>query len=426
MKQGLAVRRSAVKILGRVFRQQQMLDEAFRAEAKDLTPQDAGFLKALVTTVLRRRGQIDAALAPFLPRKPEKIKPPQLLDILRLGAAQILCMDGTAAHAAVDLAVEAAAKNRKTSAAKNMVNAVLRRMLRENVVLPPDASLNIPPWLFKIWEADYGRETALRIADTALREPVLDITVKNMQERQKWAESLGGIVLPTGSLRCADAGGRIGDMSGFAEGAWWVQDAAAALPVQILAQGADLRGRHVVDLCAAPGGKTLQLAAMGASVTAVDKSAARLSLLEENLKRTGLEKKVTLVEADVTQWQPETPSDFVLLDAPCSATGTLRRHPDLLYLKREGDIAALAALQRAARQNAAQMLNAGGRLVYAVCSLQKAEGEAHPPPENLLPEPVKDFVFEAESDGNIRSFPFSDPGAAGGMDGFFIARFRRN
>lgn len=430
MKQGLAARIAAARVLGRIFEQGQTIDDAFAAEqGGELSPSDSGFMRALVMTVLRRSGQIDATLRPLLPRPPHKIKPPHLLNILRLGVAQLLCMEG-AEHAAVDLSVEAAAKNRKTAPAKNMVNAVLRRILREGLKLDPDTQRNIPQWMYKSWQKDYGAETAQKIADAALTEPPLDITVKNTDEREKWAEKLGAVILPTGTLRCTAQKGDITTLPGFAEGAWWVQDAAAALPAQVLAQGHDLKGAAVIDLCAAPGGKTMQLAAMGAKVTAVDKSKKRLELLGQNLKRTGLAENVTCIAGDVTTWQPAAPVDFVLLDAPCSATGTLRRHPDLLHLKQEAAIAELAALQELALQNAVRMLKPGGTLVYAVCALQSAEGEAHETPQGTMRIPIDGFPVQPDKAGNLRIFPFSDAGAADGqgvgMDGFFIARFRKD
>lgn len=426
MKQGLAARIAAARVLGRILEQGQTIDDAFAAEqGGGLSPSDTGFMRALVMTVLRRAGQIDATLRPLLPRPLHKIKPPHLLNILRLATAEILCM-GSAEHAAVDLAVEAAAKNRKTAPAKNMVNAVLRRILREGLKLSPDTQRNIPQWMYQSWQKDYGADIAQKIADAAMIEPPLDITVKNASEREKWAEQLEAVLLPTGTLRCPAQKGDITALPGFAEGAWWVQDAAAALPAQVLAEGHDLKDAQVIDLCAAPGGKTMQLAAMGAKVTAVDKSRKRLDILKQNLKRTGLEKNVTCVAGDVTAWQPATPVDYVLLDAPCSATGTLRRHPDLLHLKQEAAIAELAELQDQALQNAARMLKRGGILVYAVCSLQSTEGEAHDAPEGTTRTVIEGFPFHPDKAGNLRIFPFNDAGAAGGIDGFFIARFRKD
>ena len=262
MKPGLSARITACKFLGRVLQQGQSLDDVFAAH-EELSPQDKAFVRVLVLTTLRHIGQIDETLKPLLKRPIGKIKPPHLLNILRLGAAQILCMDGSAAHAAVDLSVDMAAKNRKTAYAKGMINAVLRRMLREEKALAGNAAMNIPPWLWDVWCADYGEEDAYKIATASLQEAALDITVKNGNEREKWAEALGGHVLPTGSIRCQKITGAVFELPGFGEGAWWVQDAASALPAQLLAHGNDLSGSHVLDLCAAPGGKTLQTGVYG-------------------------------------------------------------------------------------------------------------------------------------------------------------------
>ena len=226
--------------------------------------------------------------------------------------------------------------------------------------------LDVPAWLFDRWVATYGEADARRIAEASLTEAPLDLSVK--AEPAAWAERLGGIVLPTGSVRLA-AGGRIEDLDGYADGAWWVQDAAAALPARLLGPVA---GRTVADLCAAPGGKTAELATAGAAVTAVDLAGARLARLAANLERLHL--KADIVEADAATWEPGRTFDAVLLDAPCTATGTIRRHPDILRLKRPDDVAALAALQQRLLDNAVRLVKAGGTLVYGTCSLEPEEG----------------------------------------------------
>jgi 16S rRNA (cytosine967-C5)-methyltransferase len=278
-------------------------------------------------------------------------------------------------------------------------------------------------------ERNYGAETARRIAAAQAREPALDLTVKS--DPQSWADTLGGRVLPTGSVR-AMVHGPTTQLPGYAEGAWWVQDPAAALPARLLD---DLHGRTVADLCAAPGGKTMQLAAAGARVAAVDRSPQRLARVRENLLRVGLDAE--LVSADVLEWRGGT-FDAVLLDAPCSATGTIRRHPDIPWIKRESDILNLAALQRRLIGKAAELVKPGGMLIYCVCSLEPEEGIAV----------VREFLREQPSlrrrpiqpgeayipgewltpDGDLRTLPCHlpdpDPGMAG-VDGFYAARLER-
>ncbi len=427
MKSGLASRITAYQILGSVLRWHLPLDEAINEQKSyaKLSPADRGFARLMVTETLRHLGQIDYVLKPLLKTPINKMKPPSVINVLRLGVVQLLCLENPSEHAAVDLSVEMVARDRKMRHTKGMVNAVLRRIVREKKTLPTDISMNIPRWLMRSWEEGYGVETAIKIARSSLSEPALDITVKNPDEIDKWAELLNAEILSTKSLRCHDVKGAISELAGFDEGAWWVQDTASTLAVNILAEGRDLKGMNIIDLCAAPGGKTMQLAALGANVTAVDKSASRLKRLEENLKRTGLEKNVKVIQADITKWQPKQPADYVLLDAPCSATGTIRRHPDLLHLKSANDIESLVEIQENALGNSIDMLASGGRLIYCTCSLQKAENEKHftePLPEGFSIDPITHENFTADENGFLRVLPQMNDG----MDGFFIARFARN
>ena len=292
------------------------------------------------------------------------------------------------------------------------------------------AALDIPAWLQQRWTAAFGPETARRIAEASLGEAPLDVTVKAGPD--VWAEKLGGILLPTGSVRLA-AGGRIDALPGFAEGAWWVQDAAAALPAMLFGEVA---GRSVADLCAAPGGKTAQLASAGARVTALDLSAARLERLRSNLKR--LELDAELVEADAVTWSPGRTFDAALLDAPCTATGTIRRHPDILRLKRPEDVAALADIQSRLLDNAAKLLTPGGTLIYCTCSLQPEEGAeqverflARHPGFHRRPIVAGESGIAPEwltAIGDLRTLPFHLPGAQpelSGLDGFYAARLVR-
>jgi 16S rRNA (cytosine967-C5)-methyltransferase len=290
--------------------------------------------------------------------------------------------------------------------------------------------LNVPEWLWRRWATTYGEDVARRIAEASLKEAPLDISAK--ADAQAWAERLGGRLLPTGSIRLAP-GGRIEDPPGYAEGAWWVQDAAAALVTRV---AGDVTGKAVADLCAAPGGKTASLAAAGAKVTAVDASASRLSRLRENLQRLHLAAEV--VEADAATWSPGRTFDVVILDAPCTATGTIRRHPDILRLKEPNDIARMADLQRNMLAHAATLVAPGGTLVYSTCSLEPEEGAAQI--EVFLAEHRQDFARVAitaqelggETDwitpaGDLRTLPFHmalEPRELAGMDGFYVARLR--
>jgi len=308
---------------------------------------------------------------------------------------------------------------------------VLRRVAQNRETLKPNnAARDTPDWLFKRWTAHYGAETARAIARANGHEPALDLTVKN--DAATWAERLRGRVLPTGTVRTL-AQGAITLLPGFGEGAWWVQDAAAALPARLFG---DVRGLQVADLCAAPGGKTAQLAIAGARVTAVDRSPTRLARLRENLARLGLEAEC--VAADAAEWQAG-PFDAVMIDAPCSATGTIRRHPDVPWLKTEADIATMTALQQRLLSRAADLLKPGGRLIYCVCSLEPEEGTQQiaallkrDPRLARLPVAAGDVCGRGElvtPDGDLRTLPFHLPDADahwGGLDGFYAARLVRN
>ncbi len=425
---GLPARAAALDLLGTTLRRGRPLDDSLDSHPGlgKLEPRDRGFARTLVATTLRRLGQIDALLAACIDR-PLGRQNAVVEDVLRLGTCQLLFLE-TPGHAAVSTAV-ALLKGRRRAGHAGLVNAVLRRLGREGAALrdaQDAARLNTPDWLWESWTAAYGAETCRRIAEAHLGEPPLDISVKD--DAEDWAERLGATQLATGSLRLHPSG-PIQALPGFDEGAWWVQDAAAALPARLLGE---VTGLHVVDLCAAPGGKTAQLAAAGATVTAIDQSAARLERLAENMTRLGF--AVETIAADATVWRPEKPVDAVLLDAPCSATGTLRRHPDASWLKRPEDIAALTALQDRLLDAASAMLRPGGRLVYCTCSLQPEEGR-----ERITRLTDDGGAFERlsidgrtigglgdclDAEGNLRTLPHH-LGAQGGMDGFFAACLRR-
>ncbi|MFZ5791319.1 MAG: RsmB/NOP family class I SAM-dependent RNA methyltransferase [Pseudomonadota bacterium] len=424
-----SARRVALDLLSGALRRRRPLDEAFGAHPalSQLEPRDRAFARTLAATSLRRLGQIDAVLARCLER-PLPAQGAAAQDALRLGACQLLFL-GTPAHAAV--AETMAILPPAATPYRGLVNAVLRRLAREGATMLrdiPEIPTNTPAWLWQGWIAAYGEATARAIAARHLIEPPLDLTLKNGAERAQWADRLGAEILPSGSLRLREAGA-IEALPGFAQGAWWVQDAAAAFPARLLG---DVAGRHVVDLCAAPGGKTLQLAASGARVTALDRSPERLKRVAENLSRTGL--AADCVAADAAEWQPPEPADAVLLDAPCSATGTIRRHPDLPWIKRPEEIADLPALQRRLLEAAIAMTRPGGLVVYAVCSLEPAEGERlvakllaeRAPVERV---PVRAAEIGAPPDaitrsGELRTLPchWADKG---GMDGFYAVKLRR-
>ena len=388
-----------------------------------LEGRDRAFARALATAGLRRLGSINAVLSQMLQR-PLPDTASHARALLHIGATQLLVL-GTPAHAAVGETVEAANQLSKARGFAKLMNAVLRRVSREGAemmaTLPPGADL--PAWLYTRWRATYG-EAAPQIAQALLTEPPLDISVKT--DVEEWAPRLFGVATPTGSIRLTDHA-PIDSLAGFSEGAWWVQDAAAALPAKLLG---DVRGLRVLDLCAAPGGKTLQLAAAGARVTAVDKSDARLKRLRENLARTKLEAEV--ICADALTFSAE-PFDAVLLDAPCTSTGTLRRHPDVAWLRRPTDVRQLAELQSALVASAAKLMKPGAPLIYAVCSLEPEEGEgvvADALKKGWRREPFKpDVIPGAEAfitaAGDLRTHPGHWP-EIGGLDGFYAARLVRD
>lgn len=421
-------RHSAFDILGSVLDRKRPLDEALDAHPAlaRLTGSDRAFCRNLVTTTLRRLGQIDDLIDGCL-HKPLSGRARPVRHILRLGACQLSFLE-TPPHAAVDTSVRLA-RAKRLDAYTRLVNAVLRGLDRRGKELRDgqDAPrLNTPDWLWKSWRAAYGEPRCRKIATAHLADPPLDVTVK--ESADVWARRLDATPLPTGSLRLRPKG-PVGDLPGFAQGAWWVQDAAAALPVRFL--GA-VEGRHVVDLCAAPGGKTAQLTAAGARVTAVDVSENRMARLRGNLHRLGLDAE--LVRADAIEWRPAEPADAVLLDAPCSATGTIRRHPDVPWLKEPGDVAALARRQRRLLAAALRMVRSGGFVLYCTCSLQPEEGRAVIDevlsagcgfaPAPIGQEEAAGFTDFLTAEGDLRTLPC---GLAehGGMDGFFISRLRR-
>jgi 16S rRNA (cytosine967-C5)-methyltransferase len=433
---GLPARRAAAELLAAVLQRKQPLDDILgrsldRGFMFDLPVRDRAFTRAIVAASLRRKGQIDLVLGTFLERG-MPTKSGTLYPILLSAAAQLIYLE-TPPHAVIDLAVTLAQYDPRAARYAKLVNAVLRRVASEGKAIASGldaARINTPDWLWSRWVTYWGKDRAQRIADAHLVEPPLDLTVKG--DPALWADRLSGRILPNGSVRLLPKG-RIEALPGFDEGAWWVQDVAASLPVRLLG---DVAGLRVADLCAAPGGKTAQLALGGASVVAVDSSKTRLSVLGKNLARLGL--AADTVQADASTWQPEEAFDAVLLDAPCSSTGTIRRHPDIPYIKSPKDIEALAALQARLLDNAAKLLKPGGRLVYSTCSLEPEEGEAQIAAlltrnEQVSLAPVTEIELFGQAEwiepsGCLRTFPYDlrlDSPEWNGMDGFFAARLVR-
>lgn len=422
---GRAARRAALELVIAVTEGRQTLETAEDAPALVALPAaERARARRLAAAALRMAGRADRLLGPLLRRRPA----PAVHAALRLSLAEIFA-EGGAVHAVVDAAV-ALARECEGRAAAGFANAVLRRAVAAGADggwarLAPG---RMPSWLRREVVAAWGGEVAAAIEAAHERGAPLDLTLRAGEDPAEWAGKLGAGVLPTGTLRLA-AGAQVTALSGYAEGAWWVQDAAAALPVRVLAPRP---AERVADLCAAPGGKTLQLAAAGARVTAVDQSAERMARLAENLSRCRL--AAECVVADALAWTPAEPFAAVLLDAPCTATGTIRRHPELPFVRDGGEIARLVALQAALIDRAAGLLSAGGRLVYAVCSLLPAEGEeqlaaALTRNRGLVADPgalrlpgVEDGWVTAG--GGLRLRPDFWPGQ-GGMDGFFVACLRR-
>ncbi len=412
---GLAARAAALTLLESALARRGGLDEALSAgKYLRMSPLDRGFARALVMAVLRHLGPIDRALDGKLKREP----PAPARNLMRLGLAQAFWLD-TPDFAAVDTSVALAPKP-----LRGLVNAVLRGVLRDGAP-PTDPESLAPSWLFARWRVTYGEATAGAIAAAILDEPPTDLTPRASPDPDT-VEALEAEPIPGGGLRTRRRGD-VATWPGFEAGEWWVQDAAAALPAKLLGVGP---GQTALDLCAAPGGKSLQLAAAGASVTSVDRAAGRLRRLGAGLARTGLEAE--LVIADAATWRDSRLFDAVLLDAPCSATGTFRRHPDVLWNARPTEIAPLVVAQRELIAAAAARVKPGGRLVYSVCSLEFEEGEAQAR-ALLMSQPLFQIdpiapgecgapAASVAPEGWLRILPHH---ATGGMDGFFIARFRK-
>lgn len=424
----LSSRSMALDLLAAVLGHRRPLDEAFHSHKtlSRLDVRDRAFALNLAVTALRRLGQLDAIIDQCLthpfPKEARGVR-----DLMRLGICQLVFLE-TPPHAVVHTTV-ALAQSRRRERYSALVNAVLRRVAAEGPALVAGhdaARLNTPAWLWGAWTESYGEETCRRIAEAHQVEPLLDITLRDDDTAQ--TESLDAAVLPTGTLRLNHRG-PITAIPGFDSGQWWVQDAAAALPARLLG---DIANRSVLDLCAAPGGKTAQLAAAGAHVTALDRAPQRLRQLEQNLARLRL--KAQTIVADACAWRPSRRADAVIVDVPCSATGTIRRHPDVAWLKHPDDIASLVPTQSHLLAAAASMVKPGGLLVYCSCSLQPEEGReqidvflAREPTFRRVPVAPGEVGGLGElitQNGDLRTMPFH-LGKQGGMDGFYAARLRR-
>jgi 16S rRNA (cytosine967-C5)-methyltransferase len=432
---GLAARRIAADILDGVLHKHRTLDDQLDGAGahpglKTLSDRDRALMRRLVATILRRLGTLGHVLSRLLDRG-IPTDAPRAQSALLIGAAQILWMD-VPDHAAVDLSVRLVQSDRRAAKYAGLVNAVLRRCAREGAPLIEEVraqTLDVAPWLLARWIAHYGETTAREIATAIGHEPSLDITVKS--DVEQWATRLHGEVLPNGSIRTL-LQGSVTMLPGFTDGQWWVQDAAASLPARLFGDVADKR---IADFCAAPGGKTAQLALAGARVTAIDRSSNRMARLRDNLTRLSLQAET--VVADAAEWKEGTEASFdgILIDAPCTSTGTIRRHPDIGWLRQEADIAPLVALQKRLLQRAAALLKSGGTLVYCTCSLEPEEGEqaiaaflAAEPSLRRAPIDAGEVAGLGEivsAEGDLRTLPCHlprDEPRLGGLDGFYAAR----
>lgn len=404
---GLPARKAALKLLDAVLRRGETLDQAAQPALQGIrSDADRALARALAGEVLRWLVDLDALIDSATRQPlPDDAKPRSVLRLMLAGWLRL----ETPPHAVIATGLPLLA-----GGPRRLAHGVFSTLVKR------DARLPLMPTLPDRARERWGQQ-AVAIAAGLVVPPPLDLTLRDPASTAEWTERLGGISLMPGHVRLS-RGTAIERLDGFKDGAWWVQDLAASLPARLLGAG---EGRRVLDLCAAPGGKTMQLAAKGWQVTALDAGAKRLQRMQENLTRTGL--SVTLLQADALQWEPETKFDAVLLDAPCTATGTCRRHPDVLHRIGDRQIAELAALQAALLERAQRWVRPGGRLVYATCSLERAEGEDQAAAVGLSPDPIRAEELPAGLAPTVQGWLRTDPSMlpdAGGLDGFFIARWR--
>lgn len=423
---GARSRQAAADLLIETLDNRRTLDEAMVTSQffERLSGPDRGFARAMASAALRQLGRIDKGLAPFLTRSLDTATPPARA-LLRVGAAQAWLME-TPPHAVVSETVDAAKSWARAKSAAGFLNAVLRKVVSDRSHFDKAPVISVwPDWLTVAMMTSLGVEAAGRIAEAQLVEPELHLTPKSPDEAGALAASLEGQVIGPGSVSVPT--GRIAEMEGFEGGDWWVQDVAAALPARLL--GAQ-PGEMVFDLCAAPGGKTMQLAATGAKIVALDRSASRLERVSENLARTGLSDDVEIVAAKLEDWTPSQPADRILLDAPCSALGTLRRHPEGAWIKSPDDIARFPEVQARLLEASARMLKPGGTLIYCVCTPLSREGvevvdrvvaggllERAP----ISADEAGDFANGVTGHGDV----LTSPNGQYGHDFFFVSRLRR-
>lgn len=427
---GARSRLAAAEVLMTTLEERRTLDEAMALTPSfgKLSGADRGFARAMASAALRQLGQINDGLAPFLNRPLDTATPPSRA-FLQVGAAQMWIM-GTPDHAAVSETVTAAKMWPRARKSAGFLNAVLRKVAADRTAFDAAGVTSVwPDWLQKAMIEGLGEETATAMASLQTREPSLHLSCKpghiaNVEAAFEEA-GLETVRLPGGSLKVPS--GAVETFPLYEDGLWWVQDSAAALPATLLKADP---GQHIVDLCAAPGGKTMQLASTGATVTAIDRSGKRLERVKENLARTKLAAHTTLVTANAEEWRPKAPVDGVLVDAPCSALGTLRRHPEGAWIKHSDDVARYPDIQKRLLRAAIDMLKPGGYAIYCVCSPLPTEGAdivdailkdglcARAP---LDPADIPGFEAALTAAGDVVTTP------TGGVDtdAFFVARLRK-